>query len=88
MLVVRKEGKAHDRFNNFRAAFELLETVGREPQDFYEEDKKDLLPLHALEQRMQQQIDELKAEIKQVKADTQQQMEYVVEINRLDKKDL
>merc|ERR1719183_3021490 len=33
MLVVRKEGKAHDRYNSFRSAFEFLEAVGRDPPD-------------------------------------------------------
>ena len=49
MLVVRKEGKAHDRYNSFRSAFELLESVGREPQDCFDERKEDLPPLQKLE---------------------------------------
>ena len=53
MLVVRKEGKAHARYNSFRSAFELLEAVGREPHDLFEEVHGDLPPLQKLEQRMQ-----------------------------------
>ena len=65
MLVVRKEGKAHDRYNSFRSAFELLEAVGREPQDCFDEKNQDLSPLQMLEQhmqRMQQQINKLLSE--------------------------
>ena len=69
MLVVRKEGKAHDRYNSFRSAFELLESVGREPHDCFEEDENDLLPLQKLELRMQEhmlrQMHELKGDMKQ-----------------------
>ena len=69
MLVVRKEGKAHAQYNLFRSAFELLEAVGREPADCFEEDENDLLPLQKLEmsmrKRMQRQIDELKADMQQ-----------------------
>ena len=54
MLVVRKESKAHARYNSFRSAFELLETVGREPHDIFEERSEDLPPLQKLEQRVQQ----------------------------------
>merc|ERR1719174_2914594 len=42
MLVVRKEGKAHEAYNSFRSAFELLEAVGREPTDSFEETERDL----------------------------------------------
>ena len=63
MLVVRKEGKAHEAYNSFRSAFELLEAVGREPTDSFEETEKDLPPLETLKQSMilmQQQVDEQK----------------------------
>ena len=62
MLVVRKEGKAHNQYNSFRSAFELLEAVGREPFDSFDFKNEDLPPLQKLEQqqaRMQQQIDDL-----------------------------
>merc|ERR1719174_1247797 len=57
MLVVRKEGKEHARYNSFRSAFELLESVERDPQDCFDERHEDLPPLQKLEQtqaRMQQ----------------------------------
>merc|ERR1712032_1198375 len=56
MLVVRKEGKAHDRYNSFRSAFELLEAVGREPKDSYEEMAEDMPPM----ERMEKEISDLK----------------------------
>ena len=52
MLVVRKEGKEHARYNSFRSAFELLESVGRDPQDCFDERHEDLPPLQKLQQRM------------------------------------
>merc|ERR1719482_1365588 len=51
MLVVRKEGKAHNQYNSFRSAFELLEAVGREPQDNFEETEEHVSPLQRLEQQ-------------------------------------
>ena len=48
MLVVWKEGKQHDRYNSFRSAFELLEEVGRDPQDCFVENNEDLSPLQKL----------------------------------------
>ena len=54
MLVVRKEGKEHARYNSFRSAFELLESVGRDPQDCFDEIHEDLPPLQKLEQRVTQ----------------------------------
>ena len=59
MLVVRKEGKAHNQYNSFRSAFELLEAVGREPHDHFEETEEDVSPLQRLEKqmlRMQQEM--------------------------------
>lgn len=56
MLVVRKEGKAHDRYNSFRSAFELLEVVDQQPNDGFEEKAEDMPPLQRLEQRMQEQV--------------------------------
>ena len=52
MLVVRKEGKAHNQYNSFRSAFELLEAVGREPHDHFEETEEDVSPLQRLEKQM------------------------------------
>ena len=80
MLVVRKEGKAHSRYNSFRSAFELLEAVGREPHDHFQENADDLPPLQTLEKKVMMQntqmemqntqIDELKQQIQTM----QQQM--------------
>ena len=69
MLVVRKEGKAHEQYNSFRSAFELLEAVGREPHDGFE-DLQEGIPtvqklqqqMISMQQQMQEQIDELKAD--------------------------
>ena len=63
MLVVRKEGKAHDRYNSFRSAFELLEVVDRQPHDGFEEKPEDMPPLQRLEQRMQEQVSALTKQI-------------------------
>ena len=52
MLVVRKEGKAHNQYNSFRSAFELLETVGRAPSDSFEEKDEDQSPLDLIHQQM------------------------------------
>ena len=71
MLVVRKEGKAHDRYNSFRSAFELLEAVGREPHDRFQEKADDLPPLQTLENKMVMQNTELKQQIKSMQQQTQ-----------------
>ena len=52
MLVVRKEGKAHDQYNSFRSAFELMESVGNEPSDSFSEMADDLPPLEMLKKSM------------------------------------
>merc|ERR1711934_957981 len=52
MLVVRKEGKAHDQYNSFRSSFEILEAVGSEPHDQFEETEEDVSPLQRLEKQM------------------------------------
>ena len=52
MLVVRKEGKAHDQYNSFRSSFEILEAVGSEPHDDFEETEEDVSPLQRLEKQM------------------------------------
>ena len=83
MLVVRKEGKAHEQYNSFRSAFELLEAVGREPTDgFYElqegiptvqqQMQQQMVNIQQqmvnMQQQMQQQIDELKADNEKLRA--------------------
>ena len=86
MLVVRKQGKAHDRYNSFRSAFELLESVGREPADCFEEDENDLLPLQRLEIRMQQQMDDMQQEIQkhigELKQETAMQRQQIDELKQ------
>ena len=80
MLVVRKEGKEHARYNSFRSAFELLESVGRDPQDCFDERHEDLPPLQKLQQtqaRMQQQIEQLQTSHQQQIASHQQQIEQL-----------
>ena len=41
MLLVRKEGGGHQDYNEFRSAFELLEAVGKEPHDNFEDTEHD-----------------------------------------------
>ena len=86
MLVVRKQGKAHDRYNSFRSAFELLESVGREPNDRFEEDENDLLPLQRLEMRMQQQMNDMQQEIQkhigELKQETVMQRQQIEELKQ------
>ena len=72
MLVVRKEGKAHQQYNSFRSAFELMEAVGHEPRDCFEETNEDLPPLEKVQRQMQQmqhQINALKSEVSAMKVD-------------------
>ena len=69
MLVVRKEGKAHNRYNSFRSAFELLESVGREPQDCFDEREEDLPPLQKMKRHImkhhQESMEQLHSRMKQ-----------------------
>ena len=67
MLVVRKEGKAHDQYNSFRSAFELMEAVGREPSDNFTEIENDLPPIEKLKQTLLAEIHAVKDEIHEVK---------------------
>merc|ERR1712048_513486 len=54
MLVVRKAGKAHNQYNSFRSAFELLEAVGREPHDGFEDLQEGIPTVQKLHRQMQQ----------------------------------
>ena len=97
MLVVRKEGKAHAQYNSFRSAFELMEAVGREPHDKFEDTTEDMPLLERLEkdqELMKQQINELKIEnekqINQLKIENEKQINQLKTENealrtRLDK---
>ena len=78
MLIVRKEGKAHDRYNSFRSAFELLEAVGREPHDRFQEKADDLPPLQTLEKKVVMQNAEI-AELKQQMKSMQQRMQQQIQ---------
>ena len=72
MLVVRKEGKAHNRYNSFRSAFELLESVGREPQDCFDEREEDLPPLQKMERHImkhhQESMEQLHSRLERLEA--------------------
>ena len=84
MLVVRKEGKAHDQYNSFRSAFELMEAVGREPSDSFKEMADDLPPLDMLEKRMMVQYKSLLGEISYLKAENSQlKAQLVTETSQL-----
>ena len=37
LLVIRKEGKAHEAYSDFRSAFEVLEAIGTPPPDVFDE---------------------------------------------------
>ena len=54
LLVVRKEGKAHEAYASFRSAFELLEAIGREPKDEFEKNDPvdELAPVEALRREL------------------------------------
>merc|ERR1712048_728594 len=75
MLVVRKKGKAHARYNSFRSAFELLESARREPLDSFEETEEDIAPL----QMLQQQVRRLEQQHQQQQQQQQQQMRKLEE---------
>ena len=78
MLVVRKEGKAHAQYNKFRSAFELLEAVGREPHDCFEEMREDLSPMEQMQQHMKQmhqRVQQMQQQIDDLKTNHQQQID-------------
>ena len=82
MLVVRKEGKAHDQYNSFRSAFELMEAVGREPSDAFDLMADDLPPLEMLEKRMTKQHKLLLVEINDMKAENSQLKSENIDLRR------
>ena len=76
MLVVRKEGKAHEQYNSFRSAFELLEAVGSEPHDAFNElqegvstVQKQIDSLMQNQQQMRQQIVSMQQRIDKLEGD-------------------
>ena len=79
MLVVRKEGKAHDRYNSFRSTFEILEAVGREPQDCFKDAEGDLTPLQKLEEKMEKKLEEKMEKMKELTEKRVEDMEQRME---------
>merc|ERR1719174_2884435 len=79
MLVVRKEGKLHHQYNSFRSAFELLESVGSEPRDCFDETNEDLPPLEKLKKQMQQMQQQMQQHVHQ---QLQQQIQQMQEMQK------
>ena len=77
MLVVRKEGKAHDRYNSFRSTFELLEAVGREPRDLFDENNEDLPPLQKLQQRMERRMERMEQRMENMQQDKEKMQQQI-----------
>ena len=84
MLVVRKEGKAHAQYNSFRSAFELLEAVGREPTDAFNELQEGIPTV----QKLQQQIDSMQQQNDQQMVSMQQQMQQQIDELKADNEKL
>jgi hypothetical protein len=61
LLRVRKESNAHEKYNVFRSAFEILETVGHLPTDSIDEQYQRPESLQKKLARLQAEVDELKA---------------------------
>jgi len=84
MLVVRKEGKAHDQYNSFRSAFELLEAVGREPHDVFNELHEAIPTVQNLQQQMvsiQQRMQQM-VSIEQMVSMQQQNQQQMVKMQQ------
>ena len=82
MLVVRKEGKLHDKYNSFRSAFELLESVGREPRDCFDETNEDLPPLEELKKQMQNMQQTMQQKMQQQEQKIQQQEQKIQQMQQ------
>ena len=56
LLVIRKEGKAHEAYAAFRSAFEVLEAIGKAPDDKFSEDleREEMNPVDRLEEEVSQ----------------------------------
>ena len=86
MLVVRKEGKAHAQYNSFRSAFELLEAVGREPHDGFNEVQEDIPTVQKLQQQMismQQQHEQQMVNMQQQMVSKQQMISMQQQMTRM-----
>ena len=62
LLRVRKEGNAHDKYNSFRSAFEILETIGKPPADDIEKHYQRPVSLLAKVERLEQELAQQKQE--------------------------
>ena len=60
LLVIRKEGGAHEAYSSFRSAFEVLEAIGKAPNDTFNEE---------LTQEEMNPVDWLWEEVKQLRKD-------------------
>ena len=56
LLRVRKEGNAHDKYNSFRSAFEILETIGKPPADDIEKHYQRPMSLLDKVERLEQEL--------------------------------
>ena len=56
LLRVRKEGNAHEKYNSFRSAFEILETIGKPPADDIEKHYQRPMSLLAKVERLEQEL--------------------------------
>ena len=74
MLVVRKEGKAHEQYNSFRSAFELLEAVGREPHDGFNELQEGVSTVQKQIDSLMQNQQQMRQQIVSMQQQNQQQM--------------
>ena len=74
LLRVRKEGNAHDKYNSFRSAFEILETIGKPPADDIEKHYQRPVSLLAKVERLEQESAQQKQEMAQQKQELAQQM--------------
>jgi len=62
LLRVRKEGNAHEKYNSFRSAFEILETIGKPPADDIEKHYKRPMSLPDKVERLEQELAQQKQE--------------------------
>ena len=74
LLRVRKEGNAHEKYNSFRSAFEILETIGKPPADDLGEHYERPVSLLAKVERLEQESAQQRQELAQQKQELAQQM--------------
>ena len=63
LLVIRKEGKAHEAYSDFRSAFEVLEATGAPPPDVFDESgaADELSPIDMMKRKLAATDEELAA---------------------------